>query len=75
MKKEIFLSFDINKINNVVRLLNDNNIPCYVKAEDFGISNRSGSLTGSFGYNSAQKVMYYVYVDRKNYEWAKSIIG
>lgn len=55
--------------------LDSANIRYEIRSDDFGRSNRGSGLLGSLGENMNQKIMYYVYVRKNDYDFAKSIIN
>ena len=55
-------------------MLDSANIRYEIRSSDFGRSNRGSGLLGSLGENMNQKIMYYVYVRKNDYDLAKSII-
>ncbi len=73
-KRELFLTFDTIELQKIIRMLDSANIRYEIRSSDFGRSNRGSGLLGSLGENMNQKIMYYVYVRKNDYDLAKSII-
>ncbi|MGN0363337.1 MAG: hypothetical protein ACI4ET_10905 [Bilifractor sp.] len=73
-KRELFLTYDSIALQNVTRKLDHANIRYEIRSSDFGRSNRGSGLLGSLGENMSQKIMYYVYVRNKDYDFAKSVM-
>lgn len=74
-KRELFLTYDTIELQNITRKLNSAKIRYEIKSSDFGRSNRGSGLLGNFGENPNQKIMYYVYVKKNDYDFAKSLIN
>ena len=74
-KRELFLTYDTIELQKITRMLDSANIRYEIRSDDFGRSNRGSGLLGSLGENMNQKIMYYVYVRKNDYDFAKSIIN
>ena len=73
-KRELFLTYDAIELQKITRMLDCANIRYAIRSDDFGRSNRGAGLLGSLGENRNYKIMYYVYVRKKDYDYAKSVI-
>lgn len=78
-RKELLVTTDLKRQANVQNLLAAKGIEAFVNTVNitehgraFG-SNRSH--TGSFGINQTAMYEYHIYVNRKDYEYARSLIG
>ena len=74
-KRELFLTYDTIELQKITRMLDSANIRYEIRSDDFGRYNRGSGLLGSLGENMNQKIMYYVYVRKNDYDFAKSIIN
>lgn len=72
-RRELCITFSIKEQNDVRDLLSANGIEYYFK-----VYNRSGNMRhdrGSFGLNMNVEYKYIFYVNKKDFERAKHIIG
>jgi hypothetical protein len=73
--RELFLSFDTIALLNVTRKLDEAKIEYEIRSEEFGRSNRDSGILGSLGENKNQKILHHVYVKKKDFDLAKSVIN
>lgn len=72
--RELLLTFDTAALLNVTRKLDEADIEYEIKTDDFGKSNRGSGVLGNLGEKKSQKIMHYVYVKKKDFDSAKSVI-
>jgi hypothetical protein len=71
-QKEVFTGYSLQQFNEVRGILAANNINYKHKLVN-NISSRRGR-TGTFGENLNYSVMYYIYVHKKDYQCACTVL-
>lgn len=72
-QKEVYIGYSLQQFNEARRILSANNINYRHKLVN-NISSRRGR-TGTFGENSNYSVTYYIYVHKKDYECACTVLS
>lgn len=78
-RKEVFTSFSLEEQVNARQILSKNRIPHVVRTEEaYGgksLLQSSRARYGTFGQNMNFSYQYYIYVNRKDYEEASSLLA
>lgn len=77
-REEVYVGTSMEKFNKVLTTLSENNIEYKHRVVDRNSSNVVGGQrgrTGTFGQDLNISKIYYVYVHKKDYKNATSIIG
>ena len=77
-RKELLITFDIKYRSNICDILNANKIEYSVKTTNLqsaAIGGNGRERYGTFGVNSNYSYEYKIYVHKKDYEYALSLIG
>ncbi|TJX12810.1 hypothetical protein E9840_11905 [Tissierella creatinini] len=77
-RKEIYVCQTNERFIEIRNILRDNNIKYTYRIVDRNSSQGFGSQrgrTGTFGHNMRISKTYYIYVNKKDYEVASSLIG
>ena len=74
-RREIFTTFEIDKLSAVMEILKKNGIEYNVLTDDSGPGRRGAGLWLSLFGRTKCRVQYYVFVKKELYEKAKSILA
>ena len=73
-RKELFMTYKIEILSNVLNILKEHNIQYYILSKYEGSANRRTGSWKTFFERTEYEMQYYVYVDRNSYENAKYIL-
>jgi hypothetical protein len=71
-RREILITMDLQKFNQIINLLNKEKITYSYKT--FNTSGVRPGTAQSIGLNSNCMIQYYIYVHKKDYDQAQSIL-
>ena len=69
---EVYVGFSIKDFNNILNILASSKIKYVYRTVNCGSNRRS--LIGSFGENLDYKIMYYIYVHKKDAETTRGLL-
>ena len=72
-RQELIITMDLEKLSQVIRILNENGIKYEYKTFSTCASH-SGTIQ-SIGLDKRQRIQYYIYVYKKDFDMAKHLIN